>query len=127
MKDKETCVICECQFAPKEAEQVKCSSCLTLYPKAKNRAEATAQTEKKEQRLTLQMTEKRVRELATEITYKALADAGIRRIPCIKCGTEFFASTPATKTCKNCRTRASRAGEVKIGETEQEVKETKNG
>ena len=97
------CVICEAYFPESVMKTgpvgvLKCDPCHEQHPKAKSKAEVLAKGQNKMETLT----EKRVQTLVYEI----LADAGLPRHECEKCGVPFFRRKPMQKLCVVCDKKA---------------------
>ena len=95
MEEKQ-CVLCNAYFRPSAMVDGKCPACQALYPGIRSRDELLRKNTPVRART---LTEETVR----DIVYSTLEEAGIKRKKCEKCGTFFFANSPAAKFCNSCK------------------------
>ena len=95
MINEEICNVCRQPFIVTALKAGKCSLCDIQYPNAKTAEDI----KKKDPKTPHTMTEVSIREMVYEI----LDDAGIKRVPCEKCGKLFFKKSAASKFCENCK------------------------
>jgi len=93
------CAICEAYFPDSVMEVgpigvLKCKPCHKDHPKAKSKSEVLAKSLNKAETLT----EARV----MVIVYEILAEAGLIRHECEKCGVPFFRRKPMQVKCEKC-------------------------
>ena len=94
--DSQTCIICKADFRGEAMKGKKCLKCAELYPQAESAAELR---EGKSKIKAETLTDVSVRRMI----YDVMAEAGFVRHKCDKCEQLYYRTSPAQKTCKDCK------------------------